>query len=391
MQRIGTWLGLVLFFFLCTLPANSANEPYDIYVVMGVTGPSTFVGAGVQTSLTAGERYINETGGIRGRPVHFVVLDDQTNPVTTVQLVNQLIAKHVPVFLGPGGASACQAAQPIIDQNGGPVGYCISNSVHPPPGSFMFAALRPNTDFATAALRYLDDKKDRKIAILTATDSAGRDGEEAVLESIKDSEFSNLRVVANEHFTLGDLSVRAQIARIKAAGADAIVAWTTGPPFGTILHGLQESGWNGIVLTNGANINQKLITGYAGFLPHDLIFTGAPYSAISNQPARVKSAKAVFLSQMRQIGIDDPDLTQMLAWDPMLVIVDALRHVGTDASPKQVRDYILKLRGFAGVNGMYDFQQNAQRGLAPKTPVVVQWDASGQKFVTVSRPGGQPL
>jgi len=75
----------------------------------------------------------------------------------------------------------------------------------------------------------------------------------------------------------------------------------------------------------------------------------------------------------------------------MLILVDALRHLGTSAEPAQIHQYIENLHGFPGVNGVYDFRRNDQRGLDPATSVVVRWDKSADKFVTVSKPGGVPL
>jgi ABC-type branched-subunit amino acid transport system substrate-binding protein len=170
-------------------------------------------------------------------------------------------------------------------------------------------------------------------------------------------EFSSLQLVANEHFNMGDIEVSAQIARIKAAGAQAIDGWTTGPPFGTILHGLRDAAWDGIVMTHGGNINKTQMEGYAQFLPQTLIFAGPPYMATIGTSARVRQVKSVFLDQMRRVGIDSPDLTQMLAWDPMSITIDALHHLGISASAAQVREYIMKLHDFTGVNGTYDFRR----------------------------------
>ena len=74
-----------------------------------------------------------------------------------------------------------------------------------------------------------------------------------------------------------------------------------------------------------------------------------------------------------------------------MIVIDALRHLGTKATATQVRDYIEKLHDFAGVNGMYDFRRGDQRGLDPDSSVMVVWDKPDGKFVTVSKPGGQPL
>ena len=74
-----------------------------------------------------------------------------------------------------------------------------------------------------------------------------------------------------------------------------------------------------------------------------------------------------------------------------MIVVDALRHLGPQATAKSVRDYILQLHDFAGVNGLYDFRRGDQRGIDPQSSVVVRWDQSKDDFVTISKPGGLPL
>lgn len=379
----------MLALIVCARPAGSVEAPYDIYVIAGITGPGAFVAHGVQTALSAGERYINSTGGIKGRPIHFVILDDQTNPANTVQLASQLVGEHVPVFIGPVGAATCSAIMPLLKS--GPVAYCLSNSVHPPNGSYMFSAQLSTKDFAMAALRYLAAKGVRKIALLTSTDTTGQDGLQIALADLKSPELRGLEVVDNEQFNILDLSVTAQMARIKGAGAQAVYAWTTGTPFGTVLRAIRDTGFDGVVLTHGGNMNQKQMEGYADFLPHLLLLAGPPYMATTGEPPAVRQAKTVFLEQLHQVGVETPDLTQMLAWDPMLIVVDALRNLGTTATPDQVRKYIANSHGFAGVNGIYDFRRGDQRGLDPATSVVVRWDHSTDSFVAVSKPGGAPL
>lgn len=384
---------VLLAMVLVAAPARGA-EAFDVYVIAGLTGPGAFVGHGVEISLSAAEHYINANGGIGGRPVHFVIMDDQTNPVAAVQLVTQLVAQHVPAIIGPVGAATCNAVMPILERNAGPVAYCLSNSVRPASGTYMFSAQPSTKDFAAAAFRYLNAKGMRKVALLTTTDAAGQDGETVAVDNLKNAEFKDMQLVADEHFAVTDLSVGGQMARIRTSGAQVIDAWTTGPPFGTVLRGVQEAGWTGIVLTNGANLNQKLIQQYGQFVPHDLLFTGPPYMAVSGLPRPVGRAKDTYLQQMHLVGVDVPDLTQMLGWDPTLIVVDALRHLGTGATPTQVRNYILNLHDFAGVNGIYDFRSGNQRGLGSETSVVVRWladSAGGGKFVTVSKPGGSPL
>jgi branched-chain amino acid transport system substrate-binding protein len=387
-KRATTQLLLALL-FLAALPVRAADEPYDFYAILSLTGPGAFLGRGEQVSLTAAERYVNATGGIKGRPLHFVVQDDRSNPATAVQLANQIFAKGIPAFIGPSFGATCTALQPLV--NNGPVMFCLANTIHPPTGSYAFSANPSTKDFTAAAFRYLKAKGVHKVALLTSTDASGQDGEQVALEDLHSPEFNDLQLVRNEHFAVGDLTVSAQIARIKAAGAQAIDAWTTGTPFGTVLRGVQAGAWDGIVITNGGNINKTQMQQYAQFIPHDMIFTGPPYMSLGVSSPRIRLAKTTFVDQMRQVGVASPDQTNLVAWDPMLVLVDALRHIGPSATAIQMRNYILALHDFAGINGMYDFRRGDQRGVDPLSSPIVKWDESSGEFVTISKPGGQPL
>jgi branched-chain amino acid transport system substrate-binding protein len=380
---------LVTVLAMGVLPGRGAEEPYDIYAIISLAGPGSFIGRGENTTLAAAERYVNNNGGIRGRPVHFVVLDDQSNPANAVQLLNQVEAKHVPVFIGPGFGATCVATLPLIAN--GPVGYCLSNVIHPPNGSFAFSANPSTKDFTAVGFRYLMAKGVHKLALLTSTDASGQDGEEVALENLKLPEFRSLQLVANEHFGVGDLTVAAQLTRIKAAGAEAIDAWTTGSPFGTVVRTISEANWDGVLMTNAGNQSRVQMEQYAPYLPRQFMICTSPVYAIGQLPAAVRLGRATWLDALHQVGIGDPDLSYNVAWDPAMIIVSVLRQIGTNATAVQFRDTLLQLHGYAGANGMYDFRRGDQRGIDPRASVVVTWDKSKHEFVTISKPGGLPL
>ena len=215
--------------------------------------------------------------------------------------------------------------------------YCIANVIHPPNGSYAFSANLSTKDFTAAGFRYLQAKGVRKIALLTSTDASGIDGEKVALDNLKSPEFRNLQLVADEHFAVTDLSVDAQMARVKASGAQALDAWTTGTPFGTVLRAVQETGWDGTVMTNGGNVSKVQMTQYAQFIPRDMILTGGSYMNTTNLAPRVQAARTVFLAAMHDIGIDNPDNSTTGAWDPMLLMVAGLRQIGPNATATQLR------------------------------------------------------
>jgi len=64
--------------------------------------------------------------------VHFQILDDTTNPATSIQLMNQILTKAPVVMLGPALTATCLAATPLIKSPNGPVDYCLSPGISPP-------------------------------------------------------------------------------------------------------------------------------------------------------------------------------------------------------------------------------------------------------------------
>src|SRR5665213_1311938 len=80
---------LVLALLLAAGPtgrASAADAPIDINVLLSLTGSGTFLGRIHQQTLAVIESLVNKQGGIKGRPIHFVIQDDQTNPVSYTHL-----------------------------------------------------------------------------------------------------------------------------------------------------------------------------------------------------------------------------------------------------------------------------------------------------------------
>ena len=73
-----------------------------------------------------------------------------------------------------------------------------------------------------------------------------------------------------------------------------------------------------------------------------------------------------------------------------MIVIDALRHLDPNPSAAQVRDYIARLKGFAGINGLYDFPKIPQRGLDIDDVVVTLWSPTRQTWETRQRTDGNP-
>jgi branched-chain amino acid transport system substrate-binding protein len=101
----------------------------------------------------------------------------------------------------------------------------------------------------------------------------------------------------------------------------------------------------------------------------------------------VKDAQKVYFSAFKAAGIK-PEFTNTLGWDPTMIVVDAIRHLGPDAAPQRYRDYINTLHGFAGINGIYDFRDGSGHGIGQNAVIMMRWDGDAGAFKQVSKRNG---
>lgn len=377
---------------LSVAPAG-AQSTYDIHVVQPLTGGGSFLGKAEQQSLQLAEKVANASGGIGGKPLKFIFHDDQSNPQVAVQLANEVIASKPAVMIGSSLVAMCNAISPLMQANG-PVQYCLSPGIHPKDGSYTFTSSTSTHDLAIALVRYFRLKGWTRIATMTSTDASGQDAENNLKNVVKMPENKSVKIVEAGHFNTTDVSVSAQIERIKAANPQVLIAWSTGTPIATIFRGIIQAGLDIPVATTDGNMTYAQMTQYANFLPKQLYIPAAQwvmgYSPSIQLPAAEKAKQKEFFDAFKNAKIQ-PDVASELAWDPAMILIDSLRKLGPKATAAQVRDHLSKLKGFVGANGTYDFVKTPQRGLDIDNVVVTQWSPADKHWVVKSKPTGIPL
>jgi branched-chain amino acid transport system substrate-binding protein len=385
-------LGLAVALLVSVLvPSRTAGaaDPVTIDAILSLTGYAAFIGQNQVIGIHALEEVTNRAGGIGGRPVHFNIVDDGSIPANAVQLANQIAARNAKVILGPSLTADCLAVLPRI-LDAGPVTLCLSPALYPKSGSFAFATGPSTFDQNAASLRYFRGRGWKRIAILATTDASGQDNERRTIEALALPENKSLSLVETEHFGVNDLSVTAQVERIRAAKPDAVIALIVGTPSGTALRGFHDAGFDPPIMLNSANLVERQIMGYGAFLPKTLLFPGPLSLApeVTTDPA-VRAEQQRFTEAMKAQG-SPPLFTAGVLWDPARLIIEAMRRHGTNASAEQIRDYIAHVNGFAGVNGRMSYTDGNQRGVGASGCVILQWDDAAKRFADVSRPGGEP-
>lgn len=101
----------------------------------------------------------------------------------------------------------------------------------------------------------------------------------------------------------------------------------------------------------------------------------------------IKSAQDAYFGEFKKAGIY-PDYADILVWDPAMITIDALRHVGLNASAQQIRDYILQLHSWGGVMGLYDFRDGSQAGVGENSLLIYRWNTAANVPVVASKRAG---
>jgi branched-chain amino acid transport system substrate-binding protein len=368
-----------------------ADEPYELPVLLSLTGPFAFLGKEEAETFRGVESVVNRTGGIRGRPLHFAVSDIQSSPTVAVQVATQILAKHPSIIMGPEPGAAVNAVTPLVKNDA--VLYALSGAAKPAAGSFVFSASVGTRDQMIAGMRFLRARGVKRLGVIATTDATGADQIAMVEEGMRLPENSGMSLAATEHFAIADLNVTPQLTRIRAASADALWIGTTGSGFGTVLRSFTEAGMSMPLMTNGGNVIRIQMDQYSGFMPKEMYFTG-PLRFMARSVERngpVKKAQGVFYDSLRELGIAKPDVGHNLAWDAAWVVVSALRKLGPSATAEEVHTYISTLHGFPVTNGIMDFRDGSQRGVGLDSTLIVRWDIAKDDWLPVSEAGGLPL
>lgn len=390
MTKTAIALALAAATFIGAVQARAAD--YPINVIVPLTGSAAFVGGGQKDTLEALAAVVNKAGGIQGRNLAFSFHDDQSNPQVAVQLTNDALTSKPAVIMGSSIVAMCLAMAPLVSD--GPLHYCLSPAIHPKPGSYTFSASADSVDQIAAVMRYYRMKGWTKLAVLDTTDASGQDGDRAIDAVLNYPENKGvMQKVDADHFNPTDISVAAQIEKVKASGAQAMIAWVTGAPAATVFKGMIQAGLDIPVAPTSGNQTFASMEQWSSFLPKQLILASALFpehdGVLTLDPRMEKAQHEMYaILKDRKLKADNMVAT---SWDAGLIVAAGLQKLGPNATAAQLKDYVSNLTDFAGVDGIYDFKKYPQRGLGPDASTVTTYDAKNKAWVWLSKPGGEPL
>lgn len=212
------------------LSASGLAAPVKVGAVIPLSGLTSQIGEKVKAAYQLAEQEINAAGGINGEPLQFVFADHQGKPDIGAREAERLVEQEKVVALtGSYESGVTLAVAQVAERRKVPylVPYSASNRITESGLKYTYRTRPPSRLWVDAMFRYLDaagkqsGKPIEKIAILAEDGAYGQGTAEDI--SAAAAKY-NKQIVATEMFRGGAQDLTAQISKIKASGADAILA-----------------------------------------------------------------------------------------------------------------------------------------------------------------------
>ncbi|WP_407165762.1 ABC transporter substrate-binding protein [Bradyrhizobium sp. ORS 111] len=205
-------------------PAAAADNDIRIGNIMPYTGPLAAF-ATIGRAEAAYFDMINDRGGINGRKIKFISVDDSSNPKTAMEQTRDLVEKqNVLLMFGSFGTPDNLATRTYLNDKKVPQLFVASgDETWAQPRTFPWTMGWQPTFRAEGRIyaNYIQASyPDRKIAVLWQNDQFGRDLFKGLQEGLGDTAGM---IVADLAFDASETRIENQLGILKASGSDILV------------------------------------------------------------------------------------------------------------------------------------------------------------------------
>jgi branched-chain amino acid transport system substrate-binding protein len=220
---------------------------------------------------------VNEAGGINGRKVNFITLDDGYSPPKTVEVVRQLVEQEKVLLLYQTlGTPTNTAIHKYVNQKKIPHLYISTGaSKWGDPKHFPWTmGFQPDyhTEGAIYAKHMLATVKDAKVGILMQNDDYGKDYFEGFREGL--GKEAN-RIVKHVTYEVTDPTVDSQVIQLKDSGANVFFNISTPKFAAQAIRKAADIGWKPVQYLNNVSASVAAVIKPAGYEASQGILTAA--------------------------------------------------------------------------------------------------------------------
>jgi ABC-type branched-subunit amino acid transport system substrate-binding protein len=234
---------------------GASDKEIKIGGISPYSGPASAYGT-IGKAIDAYFKKVNAEGGINGRQVKFVTLDDGYNPARTVEQARKLVEQEeVLLLFNTLGTPPNTAIHKYMNQKKVPQLFVATGAtVWGDPKNFPWTmGWQPNyqAEGKIYAAHILETKPNAKIGILMQNDDYGRDYLKGFLDGLGDKAKS--MVVKQVTYEVTDPTVDSQMVELKGSGADTFFNITTPKFAAQAIKKAAEIGWKPVHYLNSVS------------------------------------------------------------------------------------------------------------------------------------------
>ncbi len=324
--------------FAADAPGVTATE-IKIGGVFPFSGPASSIGL-VGKGVLAYVQSINERGGINGRKINYIAMDDAYSPPKAVEHVRKLVeSEEVAFIFSQLGTPGNTASAKYLILKGVPTISIISGS-----NKFTSVADFPQTTTGLVSFdtegkiyaKYLSKAlPNAKYAILYQNDDLGKDYVNAFKAFLK-SDFDKRVVTAA--YEISDPTIDSQVVSLKSSGAEALLVAGTPKFSAQAIRKVAEIGWKPTLIVNFPSSSVSATLKPAGFDNAMGVIVGTfikdPTDSKWNDDAGMKAYRAFFAKYLA--GSDIGDTNYLTGYQQGMILEQILKQCGNDLSRQNI-------------------------------------------------------
>lgn len=344
---------------LASIAASSlvscAKKPNGNELVIGevgsMTGSEATFGMSTHNGIALAFEKVNAAGGVKGKTLKLISLDDQGKPEEAATAVTKLVTQDkVIAILGEVASSRSLAMAPIAQQNRVPM--ITPSSTNPKVtqvGDFIFRVCFIDPFQGTVMAKFAAETlKMKNVAILR---DIKNDYSVGLANFFKETfEKAGGKISIDTSYSAGDMDFKSQLTSIRTQKPDAIFVPGYYTEVGLIARQAKELGLN-VPLMGGDGWDSPKLKEIGGKAIEGSFFSNH-YSEEDKSP-NVQQFIAEYKTKYNMV----PDGMAAMGYDAAMVLVDALNKA-PEMTNTGIRDAIAKTKEFQGVTGLITLNEH---------------------------------
>ncbi|NLE98285.1 MAG: ABC transporter substrate-binding protein [Propionibacterium sp.] len=331
-------------------------ETIKLGVNYELSGDVATYGQASVAGLTMAINEINEAGGIDGKQIQLVEVDNKSEAAEATTLATRLMSQDgVLAVMGPATSGNFKATIPVADDHQIPVvsGSATADDVTVDANGVQEYAFRIcfNDSFqGTIMARFASENLGASSAVIVQDNSSDY---ATGLAAAFTTEFEAIggTIVGTEGFTAGDTDFNSILTRLRGQSFDVVYLPGYYSEAGLIIRQARELGIDAPIL--GADgFDSPTLLELAGAAPlNDVYFTNH-YSPIDEDPAVIE-----FIDAFEEASGEQPNAFHALGYDLGRFVADAVGRA-SELTGEAVKNAMAETTGFSGVTGTFDMDEN---------------------------------